>query len=119
MSEQPKRVGELNGPWSVLFKVTNVVVPIGCLLFSILVVSVVIPWVSSTNEKLRQFELNQRSVMEWKAQRPVFVTTAELEAARTKVALELDGKFTEKLNRIETALMRIETLFSEHVKLKP
>ena len=106
-----KPIGELNGRWALLFKVTQASLP--------LFMAIVIPWCIWVTKTLHSHDINSAEIRSWMSQAPRF-TPSDADNLRMKIKGEVRSEVTDKLGerinemntliiRIQDSLMRIES----------
>ena len=93
-----KRVGELNGPWAFLFKVTQLFFPF------------VVAWCVWATNQLHQMDVRQAKTESWMAQGPRFTST-DADRLRLQILEEVakDASANYKLLMDELKALRAET----------
>jgi hypothetical protein len=97
-----KRVGELNGPWAFLFKITQLFFPL------------VVAWCVWATNQLHQMDLRQTRAESWMAQGPRFTST-DADRLRLQI-LEDVGK--EAAIHYKLLMDELKSLRSETVEMK-
>ena len=112
-----KRIGELNGPWGVLFKVVLVIVP--------LMVPPIIAWASWATNRIFEEERAITKIQEWQAQAPRFTPTdAENMKLRlqNEIYMQVNARLAEFQNSIEAMrrdVLRTQILMEQHLEQSP
>ena len=93
-----KRVGELNGPWALLFKITQLFFPL------------VVAWCVWATNQLHQMDVRQTRAESWMAQGPRFTST-DADRLRLQILEEVakDASTNYKLLMDEHKALRAET----------
>lgn len=102
-----KTIGELNGPWSILFRITQVLLPV--------VGIILVPWTVWVTQSITRLDKYQDALLEWKrTMAPTFTASDALALRLTTIEQveqkikEGDKSISEKLDRMHESVLRLE-----------
>lgn len=114
MTEQ-KKISDLTGAWSLLFKLNSILVLPSLIGFGVWVV-----------KSVNSLDVRVAVLEQWKSTRPVFVTSSDVQALEYRVKEELAKSNAAKtevilsvVTDLKVDLSKVRTMLEEHMKQRP